>query len=651
MVSRYSDMPTAAGNSTAHKRSGTVARLREAGSLVHAPLAFATMPNTLKQTYAALCGVMPEPRHWDQHVQEFEPQSALLEGCLPRVLQRRRLLAEEGVRREGRGAAVSDGGGLYRSAFLTSSSVVAGVHSSLGFDRVEGFAGNGAGLQATFQSGSAAEGTFEDFGHGGYERTNWLGLDDDVLLPPAHAAIRRAHLSGHSAFLTLFTVGTHSGYALPSHIGCSPDASHVFVHHALNRTRGARHDNESAWKRPRHDRRKIGRYRAPAARTSAEAARRYRCAVAYADSWLLKLARGLDRKEREEAGGRRGGGRRLRLSNTLLVVVGDHGEAFGEHAGEQQHGTALYNEALHVPMWLAGGPVRRARAAGLLRTSEDGGLPSIHRLEDLSATIRDLVGCSWRALASAADARAEAAQALLYARLGRLGLGGRSMLATSPPREAPRSHLLMGMFGTRKVGLLRRTGGGLTEKATFSWEGCGRKCRLLESTLHRLDTDAEERAPAGFAGHSGGGGAGAASSDGERSAGGASLAEWLQWSMGLLASLSSLHLSMRTDASGGRGRADNGSTHGSSSTSLEARDALLRANERLRAWLAQVAPSEDGTLRVRLETKASCACDPGFVDLGSCNAAHRTSRPPAALVLVERGPEQRSRHDQTRALS
>ena len=89
MVSRYSDMPTAAGNSTAHKRSGTVARLREAGSLVHAPLAFATMPNTLKQTYAALCGVMPEPRHWDQHVQEFEPQSALLEGCLPRVLQRR----------------------------------------------------------------------------------------------------------------------------------------------------------------------------------------------------------------------------------------------------------------------------------------------------------------------------------------------------------------------------------------------------------------------------------------------------------------------------------------------------------------------------------------------------------------------------------
>jgi arylsulfatase A-like enzyme len=36
---------------------------------------------------------------------------------------------------------------------------------------------------------------------------------------------------------------------------------------------------------------------------------------------------------------------------TLLVVTGDHGEAFGEH-GELIHGGSVYNELVHVPLMI-----------------------------------------------------------------------------------------------------------------------------------------------------------------------------------------------------------------------------------------------------------------------------------------------------------
>jgi arylsulfatase A-like enzyme/Tfp pilus assembly protein PilF len=42
-----------------------------------------------------------------------------------------------------------------------------------------------------------------------------------------------------------------------------------------------------------------------------------------------------------------------RLAETLVVVVGDHGEMLGEH-GEQTHGFFLYEPATHIPMIMAG---------------------------------------------------------------------------------------------------------------------------------------------------------------------------------------------------------------------------------------------------------------------------------------------------------
>lgn len=41
-----------------------------------------------------------------------------------------------------------------------------------------------------------------------------------------------------------------------------------------------------------------------------------------------------------------------RKDNTILMVIGDHGESFGEH-GEDGHGIFLYNTSIHVPLLVA----------------------------------------------------------------------------------------------------------------------------------------------------------------------------------------------------------------------------------------------------------------------------------------------------------
>jgi arylsulfatase A-like enzyme/tetratricopeptide (TPR) repeat protein len=52
-----------------------------------------------------------------------------------------------------------------------------------------------------------------------------------------------------------------------------------------------------------------------------------------------------------------------RLANTVVVVVADHGEAFGEH-GEEGHGLLVYDTTMHVPMIFAGpAPIRGGAVA------------------------------------------------------------------------------------------------------------------------------------------------------------------------------------------------------------------------------------------------------------------------------------------------
>jgi arylsulfatase A-like enzyme len=86
----------------------------------------------------------------------------------------------------------------------------------------------------------------------------------------------------------------------------------------------------------------------------------YRNALHYADAALGQLleglrARGLDRE-------------------TLFVIMGDHGEAFGQHDGNYGHTQFLYEENVHVPYLIAAPgltrePVRVGRVASLLDTA------------------------------------------------------------------------------------------------------------------------------------------------------------------------------------------------------------------------------------------------------------------------------------------
>lgn len=71
--------------------------------------------------------------------------------------------------------------------------------------------------------------------------------------------------------------------------------------------------------------------------------------------------------------------RRGVLRETLVVVVGDHGESLGEH-GERDHGVLLYESVLRVPLIVRAPTFRPARVAAVVR------------LIDVMPTILDLAG-------------------------------------------------------------------------------------------------------------------------------------------------------------------------------------------------------------------------------------------------------------------
>jgi lipoteichoic acid synthase len=95
---------------------------------------------------------------------------------------------------------------------------------------------------------------------------------------------------------------------------------------------------------------------------------RYRNAQHYSDAALGELllglrARGLDRE-------------------TLIVVIGDHGQAFGQHPGNFGHTLFLYEENVRIPFVLAA----PGAIAGPVRV---GGLTS---QVDMAPTVLDLLG-------------------------------------------------------------------------------------------------------------------------------------------------------------------------------------------------------------------------------------------------------------------
>jgi arylsulfatase A-like enzyme len=97
---------------------------------------------------------------------------------------------------------------------------------------------------------------------------------------------------------------------------------------------------------------------------------------------------------------------REQLDDTVLAVVGDHGESLGEHE-EQTHSILIYNSTIHVPMLIhAPGRIPQRKVGRLVRTidltptlldylqiqslvDEDGSLPPLAQGRSLRPLIDD----------------------------------------------------------------------------------------------------------------------------------------------------------------------------------------------------------------------------------------------------------------------
>src|SRR5439155_397702 len=95
---------------------------------------------------------------------------------------------------------------------------------------------------------------------------------------------------------------------------------------------------------------------------------RYRNALHYADASLGELIRGLRVRGLDQ--------------NTLFVIFGDHGEAFGQHEGNYGHSLFLYEENIRVP-YLVVAPGLVTEQVRVARTTS---------LIDTTPTILDLLG-------------------------------------------------------------------------------------------------------------------------------------------------------------------------------------------------------------------------------------------------------------------
>lgn len=121
----------------------------------------------------------------------------------------------------------------------------------------------------------------------------YFGMDERAMLAPALDFVRQRREQRKPFLLSLLTVSTHHPYATPLDHGVSA--------------------NDRA---------------------------AYRGALGYVDGFLRDFVDGLNAQGA--------------LDDTVLIIVGDHGEAFQEHKGRRQHDAVPYEEGLRVPLLLVG---------------------------------------------------------------------------------------------------------------------------------------------------------------------------------------------------------------------------------------------------------------------------------------------------------
>ena len=210
--------------------------------------AHAVVPHTSKALVATVCGVNPP---LDTKKTESEP-GIIPARCLPE------LLGDQG----------------YESAFFQSATKTFERRPQLvdnfGYDFFRGV----EGMDRT-----------------GYQRVNYFGYEDEVMLPSSREWLEENGDDG--PFMTTYlTVTPHHNYVVPDRYGSKDYSSDPELNRYLNTVR-------------------------------------------YQDFFLEKLF-----EQYKDLG---------LYEDTVFVVVGDHGEGFGEH-GLKQHDNTIYQEGLHIPL-------------------------------------------------------------------------------------------------------------------------------------------------------------------------------------------------------------------------------------------------------------------------------------------------------------
>jgi arylsulfatase A-like enzyme len=163
----------------------------------------------------------------------------------------------------------------------------------------------------------------EELARSGFERVNYFGYEDRAVLGPMLDWAEAEQRAGRPFLLTALTLTPHHPYGVPR----------AFPRRAL------------APDQPPLD--------------------RYLNTLAYVDGFLADLFAGFEARGLADS--------------TLFVLVGDHGQAFGEH-GLQFHSAVIWEEGLQVPALLVGRVVEPGRVHG----------PRVQT--DLLPTIAELLG-------------------------------------------------------------------------------------------------------------------------------------------------------------------------------------------------------------------------------------------------------------------
>lgn len=183
----------------------------------------------------------------------------------------------------------------------------------------------------------------ENLEKGDFQRAGYFGYEDDVLIAPTMAWIdkhKRAH-PDKPFFIGMLNVTTHHPYEVPSR----------FTPPTWPATGEGRATGHLA---------------------------KYYNTLSYVDRFLGKLFDGFDKRGMAE--------------NTVFVLVGDHGEAFGEH-DLFQHGHTMHEEGLRVPLLLMGPGIKANVRRGGLRQHIDV-MPTLLEHLGLRVAAGDLPGRS-----------------------------------------------------------------------------------------------------------------------------------------------------------------------------------------------------------------------------------------------------------------